>query len=68
MRQRAAPPMALPARQQEPLYYRGTGGAATFAAGFRIHPQRIAVDAAGQVTLGTRRAAVEQKVLLYNRP
>ena len=67
VRQRAAPPMALPARQQQPLYYRGTGGAATFAAGLRIQPQRIAVDAASHVTLGTP-CGSRTKVLLCNRP
>ena len=36
VRQPAAPPMKLPARQQEPLYYRGTGSPATFAAGLNV--------------------------------
>ena len=60
-RQQVAPPMNLPARQQEPLYYRGGDGNAVFAAGFRVLPQRITVEAAGEVTLGERTATVEQR-------
>jgi hypothetical protein len=61
VRQRIAPPMNLPARQQEPLYYRGGDGNAVFAAGFRVLRQRITVEAAGEVTLGERTATVEQR-------
>lgn len=60
-RQPGAPPMALPARQQGPLYYRGSGGPSVFAADFRVHPRRIAVDVAGQVTLADGAATVQQK-------
>ncbi len=61
VRQRTAPSMKLPRRQQEPLYYRGAGGDAVFAAAFRVLPQRITVEAAGEVTLGERTATVEQR-------
>jgi len=61
VRQRIAPPMNLPPRQQEPLYYRGGDGNAVFAASFRLLPQRITVEAAGEVTLGERTATVEQR-------
>ena len=61
VRQQIAPPMKLPEQQQDPLYYRGSGGAAVFAADFRVHPQRITVDVASQVTLGRATADVEQK-------
>jgi hypothetical protein len=62
-RQRTAPqtPQRLPERQQEPLYYRGTGGPALFAADFHVHAQTIAVDVATQVSLGQRTAEVEQR-------
>ena len=59
-RQRIAPPMKLPVRQQQPLYYRGVGSGAVFAADFRIHSQRIAVDAAAEATFNQRIAAVKQ--------
>lgn len=61
VRQRIAPPMKLPARQQDPLYYRSAGGEAVFAASFRIHPQRIAVDADTDVLLTDAGATIEQK-------
>jgi hypothetical protein len=61
VRQRTAPALILPARQQEPLYYRGGDGKAVFAADFRVLSQRITVEAAGDVTLGERAATVEQK-------
>ena len=60
-RQRFAPPMKLPQRQQDPLYYRGAEGAAVFAADFRLHPQRITVDVATRATLGQHTATVEQR-------
>ncbi len=60
-RQPGAPPMVLPARQQGPLYYRGLGGPCVFAADFRVHRRRIAVDVAGQVTFADGAATVQQK-------
>ncbi len=61
-RQRTAPPsFNLPERQQDPLYYRGTGNTAVFAADFQVHSQRITVDVAGQVTFVQREVEVEQR-------
>ena len=60
-RQRIAPPMRLPERQQDALYYRGAGGEAVFAADFRERPQHIAVEVATQVTLDRHTAEVEQE-------
>jgi hypothetical protein len=59
--QRTALPVKLPARQQPPLYYRGVGGEAVFAADFRIRSQQISVAAASLVSIAHRSAAVEQK-------
>ena len=59
-RQRIAPSVKPPTRQQEPFYYRG-GGNAVFAAGFRVLRQQISVDATGELTLGERTATVEQR-------
>jgi len=61
-RQRTAlPGLTLPERQQDPLYYRGTGNTAVFSADFQVHAQRITVDVAGQVTFGQREVEVEQR-------
>ena len=60
-RQPGAPPVVLPARQQGPLYYRGSGGPGVFAADFRVHRRRIAVDVTGQVTFADGAAMVQQK-------
>ncbi len=60
-RQPGAPPVVLPARQQGPLYYRSSGGPGVFAADFRVHRRRIAVDVAGQVTFADGAATVQQK-------
>jgi hypothetical protein len=61
VRQRTLPAMKLPARQQDAICYRGVGGDAVFAAGFRVHPQRIATDARSEVLLADNGATVEQK-------
>ena len=47
--QQIAPQMALPARQQVPLYYRADLDQATFAATIKVHPQSIAVDVFSQI-------------------
>ncbi len=61
-RQRTAlPGLTLPERQQDPLYYRGTGNTAVFAADYQVHAQRITVDATGQVTFVQREVEVEQR-------
>ena len=61
VRQATAPSLKLPARQQDPLLYRGAGGDAVFAADFRVHPQRIAVDVGSEVLLTDGGASVVQK-------
>ena len=61
VRQRIAPPTKLAVGQQDPIYYRSAGGDAVFAADLRVHPQKIVVEAASNVTLAQRYAAVEQK-------
>ncbi len=61
LRQESPPTGTYTQRQQIPLFYRGTSGAAEFAAGFQVHRQQIQVDVASQVTLGARAAEVEQK-------
>lgn len=62
IRQRTEPPMKLPERQQESLFYRGAGGPAVFAADLRFHSQRISVEAASEVDLGEHTVAVEQRL------
>ena len=54
VRQRNAPSVNAPARQQEPLYYRSGAGDAVFAAGFRVLRQQVSVDATGELMLGER--------------
>ena len=63
VRERIGAPMKLPRRQQAPLYYRGTGGDAVFAAGFRVLPQRISVEAAGEHTA----TGEESKTIVVDR-
>jgi len=61
VQQRIAPVAKLPERQQDPLFYRGTMGPATFAAAFRVHVQRITVDVTSRVMLSQHTAEVEQR-------
>jgi hypothetical protein len=61
VQQRIAPATKLPERQQDPLFYRGTVGPATFAADFRLHVQRITVDVTSRVMLSQHTAEVEQR-------
>ncbi len=62
VRQRTGVPPALPrgAAAVAALYYRGGDGNAVFAADFRVHPRRIAVDASSHATIVGRTATVEQ--------
>jgi hypothetical protein len=62
VRERIGPAARLLDRQQEPLYYRGTGGEAVFAADFRIQSQRITVEVDTLATLAEHTATVEQKL------
>ena len=65
--QQATPLLDLSAeradRQQEPLCYRADPSRAVFAAGFRVHRQKIAVGVATQVRLEERTARVRQTLL-----
>ena len=61
-RQQAAVPLELPARQQEPLFYRSESPKAVFAADLRRHTQRISVDVVTQVSLDGQGGRVEQKL------
>jgi hypothetical protein len=62
--QQAAPSLDLSAdradRQQEPLYYRADPGKAVFAAGLRVHRQKIGVGVITQVNLDEQAAQVRQ--------
>jgi hypothetical protein len=60
-RRQIAPPMKLPERRQDALYYRGEGKNAVFAARMRVHPRRVTLDAANYVHLETDSAKVTQK-------
>ena len=60
-RRQIAPPMKLPERRQDALYYRGEGKNAVFAARMSVHPLRVAPDAANHVHLETDSAKVTQK-------
>ncbi len=62
LRQQAAVPLDLPARQQEPLFYRSDAPKAVFAAELRRQRQKITASVASRVTLepgrGPRRTEV----------
>ena len=61
VRQQVAPPMKLPDRQQDPLYFRAEPGKAVFAAGFRVHERSQRVVVASEVQVDDGRARVDQK-------
>ena len=61
VRQQTELPLKLPERQQQALFYRGSGAAATFAADLRVHSQRISVDVNSELTAGARTVDVQQK-------
>ena len=60
-RQRVAPTMNLPPRQQEPLFYRADEPAASFAAQWIVHERQIAVDVASEATWDEQESRVEQR-------
>jgi hypothetical protein len=64
IRQQIAPPMKLPERQQEPLFYRSEGKTAVFAAEMRVHSLRVTAEAVNYVHLEEESARVEQKFAL----
>lgn len=61
VRQQVAPQMKLPERQQDPLFYRAEPTKATFAAGFRIHSQKVSVGVVTEITVDEQRAEVQQR-------
>jgi len=62
VRQQVVPQIKLPQRQQDPLFYRAEPAKAVFAAGFRVHPQKVTVGVATEIHIDERRAEVEQKL------
>ncbi len=54
--------MDLPARQQEPLVYRGEPGKSVFAADLRRHAQRIRIDAIARLDVDEQGGQVEEKL------
>jgi hypothetical protein len=61
VRQQVAPQMKLPEREQDPLFYRAEPSKATFAAGFRVHPQKVTVAVSTEIAVDEQRAEVQQK-------
>jgi hypothetical protein len=61
IRQQIAPPMKLPERQQDALYYRSESNGGVFAARMRVHPRRISLDTANYVHLETDAVKVTQR-------
>ncbi|MGE3405502.1 MAG: hypothetical protein AB7I37_01730 [Pirellulales bacterium] len=61
-RQHVAPPMQLPARQQEPLFFRGEAAQARFAADLTRRPQEITVRVESVVKLKDAAGFVEQRL------
>ena len=61
IRQQIAPPMKLPQRQQDALYYRSEGNGGVFAARMQVHPRRITLDAANYVHIESDAAKVTQR-------
>jgi hypothetical protein len=61
IRQQIAPPMKIPQRQQDALYYRCEGDSAVFAAQMRVHPRLITLDEANYVQVEPDAAKVTQK-------
>jgi hypothetical protein len=61
LRQQVAVPLELPARQQEPLFYRSDAPKAVFAAELRRHRQKITASVASRVMMDPAGSRVEQK-------
>ncbi|MBN2577592.1 MAG: hypothetical protein JXB10_01190 [Pirellulales bacterium] len=64
IRQPSAPPLQLPPRQQEPLFYRSEGRLAAFAAEVRLHARRVETRIVSLIRPQERQTLVEQKFLL----
>jgi hypothetical protein len=61
-RQRVAPAMKLPPRQQPPLFYRGDIARSKFVADFAVLPQVISVDVTSRIDLADRAGSIEQRL------
>jgi len=70
VRQQVAPQIEIPERQQDPLFYRGDGTKAVFAADFSILSQEIAVEVNSWLQLERRSSKMEQKLtyMISNEP
>jgi hypothetical protein len=64
IRQLTAPPLTLPLRQQEPLFYRSEGREAAFAAEIRLHSRRVEAQVFSRLQLQERQTLVEQRFQL----
>lgn len=64
------PQLTLPARQQEPLYFRSETSSAKFVAGFAVHPQSITSEVIGRVDLDDQEMRVEERLVygIYYEP
>jgi hypothetical protein len=58
--QSARPEMKLPPRQQEPQFYRTTGGPARYVAELKVHAQAISTAVSTQLRLGETDVRVEE--------
>lgn len=57
------PPIKLPERQQDPLFYRTEGSPARFVAGIQLHEQSISADVVSTVTVEEQNIVVEQRLV-----
>jgi hypothetical protein len=61
IRQQIAPPMKLPERRQDAIFYRSEHSNAIFAAAMSVHSRRVTLDATDYVQLEPKAAKVTQK-------
>ncbi|HEX4146947.1 MAG TPA: hypothetical protein VHY91_25845 [Pirellulales bacterium] len=57
------PPITLPQRQQDPLFYRAEGPDARFVAGIQFHEQKISADVRSTVSIDEQASGVEQQLI-----
>jgi len=62
VRQQVVPKIEIPERQQDPLFYRGDGTKAVFAADFSVLSQEITVEVNSWLNLERRLGKMEQKL------
>jgi hypothetical protein len=56
------PPITLPQRQQDPLFYRAEGPEARFVADIKLHEQSISADVLTTVSIEEQNSVVEQRL------